>query len=168
MSSLVNSVKEKVIGTTSPSGQHTAAVLQSKGTPFEVTHRPTPTPGPHDLLIEVKAIALNPIDYYMRDFGFMLSNFPTVVGSDIAGTVISAGSSVSADAPKVGSRVTAFAPAFFTGGVADYGALQTRVLVPAVNATELPQRMSFSEGSLLPMAVVTAWSGWHSTNIASM
>lgn len=84
---------------------HLAAVLPQKGGPLEVTSRPTPTPGPHDLLIAVKSIALNPIDYYQRDFGFPpLAAYPAVVGSDIAGTVVSAGSDVLPDAPKAGTR----------------------------------------------------------------
>ncbi|CAF9941960.1 hypothetical protein IMSHALPRED_003118 [Imshaugia aleurites] len=149
------------------SAQHPAAILPSKAAgALQVTQRATPTPGPHDLLIEVSAIALNPIDYYQRDMGFPpLDHYPTVLGSDIAGTVISAGSSVPADAPEPGTRVAAFAPSFFTKGLPDYGAFQTRVLVPAANAVPLPSRMSFGEASLLPMAVVTTWSGWYSIGL---
>jgi len=149
------------------SGQHLAAIAPSKGVPLEVTHRPTPSPGPDDLLIEVESIAVNPIDYYQRDFGFPpIANYPAVLGSDIAGTVISAGSSVASDAPKSGTRVAAFAPCFFMQGAPDYGALQTRVLVPAVNAVPLPQAISFNDASILPMAAATAWAGWYSLGIA--
>ena len=135
--------------------EHLAAVLPSKGEPFEITNRPTPQPGPNELLIEVHAIALNPIDYYMRDFGFAIASYPAIPGSDIAGTVLSTGSAVASDAPKKGARVTAFAPCFFKQGAPDYGAFQKRVLVPAENAVELPESMSFSEATLLPMAAVT-------------
>ncbi|KAJ8101616.1 chaperonin 10-like protein, partial [Lipomyces tetrasporus] len=133
---------------------------------YKAEHRPTPTPGPNDLLIEVKAIALNPIDRYQRDLGFpALAGYPAIVGSDIAGIVLSAGSSVPADAPKPGTRVCAFAAAFFYQGAPDYGALQERVLVPAVNAVPLPDGMSFKEASILPMSVVTNWSGLYSIGI---
>ncbi len=165
MSSIVNEIKDKVVGTSSPQGQHLAALLTSKGSAIEASHRPTPTPGPNELLIEVKSIALNPIDHYQREFGLFIASYPAVPGSDVAGIVISAGSSVSADAPKPGTRVSAFAPCFFAQGAPDYGALQTRVLVPAVNAVELPERMTFNEASLLPMAVVTAWSGWYTIGL---
>lgn len=144
-----------------PSGQHLAAILRSKGSPLEVTHRPTPTPGPKELLIEVKSIALNPIDWYQREAGFAIASYPAIIGSDIAGTVLSTGSSVPSDAPEPGTRVAAFAPCFYAKGAPDYGAFQTRVLVPAANAVPLPQGMSFNEASLLPMAVATAWGGWH-------
>lgn len=108
-----------------------------------------PTPGPNDLLIEVKSIALNPVDYHQRDHGVYITSYPVVLGSDVAGIIISAGSSVPSDAPKPGTRVTAFTPGFFAGDP-DYGALQTRVLVPATNVTPLPQGMSFNEAGILP------------------
>ena len=152
----------------STSNQHLAAILQSKATGvLEITNRPTPTPGPDDLLIEVKSIALNPVDYYQRDKGFPpIERYPTVLGSDIAGIVISAGSSVPSDAPKPGTRVAAFATSFYKSGIPDYGAFQTRVLVPSANVVPLPSKVSFNEGSLLPMAVATAWNGWYTIGLA--
>jgi NADPH:quinone reductase-like Zn-dependent oxidoreductase len=151
----------------STSGQHLAAVSTAPGVPLEVTHRPTPTPGPNELLIEVHAIALNPIDHYQRDLGMpLIKHYPSVLGSDIGGIVVSAGSSVSPDAPKPGTRVAAFAPCFFMQGLPDYGAFQKMALVPAVNAAPIPDSLSFKEASLLPMAVGTTWSGWYSIGLA--
>ena len=149
------------------SHQHLAAILPSKAAGvLQVQERTTPTPGPKDLLIHVKSIALNPIDHYQRDMGFPpLAHYPTVLGSDVAGTVVSAGSAVPSDAPKPGSRVAAFAPCFFTQGLPDYGAFQTHVLVPAANVVPLPSSISFNEAALLPMAVGTAWSGWYSIGL---
>lgn len=160
-----HSIQQQIRNMSTTSGQHIAAVLPSKGHALEVDLRPTPTPGPTDLLIEVKSIALNPIDYYMRDMGFVIASYPAIVGSDIAGVVVSAGDSVPFDAPKPGTRVAAFAPCFFTKGAPDYGAFQEKVLVPASNVTTLPESLSFNEASILPMAVVTAWSGWYSIGI---
>ena len=150
------------------SNQHLAAILQSKAAGvLEIIHRPTPTPGPHDILIQVKSIALNPVNHFQRDHGFPpIERYPTVIGSDIAGTVISVGSSVPSDAPKPGARVAAFAPTFYMSGLPDYGAFQTCVLVPAVNVVPLPAKVSFNEGSLLPMAVMTAWNGWYTIGLA--
>ena len=75
--------------TSTPSGQHLATILPSKGSALEVTCRPTPHPGPNDLLIEVQSIALNPVDWYQRDWGLAIASYPAVLGSDIAGTVVS-------------------------------------------------------------------------------
>ncbi|KAL8917030.1 MAG: hypothetical protein Q9208_008205 [Pyrenodesmia sp. 3 TL-2023] len=138
--------------------RHLAAILNEKGTPLIMTSRPTPTPGPKDVLVEVKSLALNPIDYYMRDFGFVIDNYPAVVGSDIGGTIIGTGSS--ANKYKPGTRVAAFAPTYFVRGAPDYGAFQAKVLIPEANITPLPETVSFNEASLLGMSVVTAWSAW--------
>ncbi|OJD28653.1 zinc-binding alcohol dehydrogenase domain-containing protein cipb [Diplodia corticola] len=145
---------------------HLAAVLPAKGSTIEVKDRPTPTPGPSELLINVKSVAVNPLDWKQQLSGFMLNQgFPTVLGSDVSGIVLAAGSAVPADAPKPGTRVAAFAPCFFTQGAADYGAFQTRVLVPAANAVALPERVDFDEASTLPMAVATAWSGLYTLGV---
>ena len=94
-----------------------------------------------------------------------MASYPAVIGCDIAGIVISAGPSVPSDAPKPGTRVAAFASSFFMKDAPDYGAFQTHVLVPAVNAVALPQGGSFNEASLLPMAVVTTWAAWYSIGL---
>lgn len=43
-------------------GTHHAAILPQKGGPLSVEERATPEPGPNEVLIEVKAVALNPIE----------------------------------------------------------------------------------------------------------
>ncbi|KAG7008540.1 hypothetical protein G7Y79_00005g016810 [Physcia stellaris] len=144
------------------SDKHVAAVIPAQGVSLTITTIPTPTPGPSELLISVHSIALNPIDVAMRDTGFMISTYPAIIGSDIAGTVISTGSSVPSDAPGVGSRVAAFAPCFFKRGAPEYGAFQKKVIVPAATAVRLPDHVTMNEGALLPMAVQTAWAGFYS------
>lgn len=145
--------------------EHLAAIIPSKGSALEVIYRPTPTPGPNELLIEVRSIALNPFDHYQRDIGIYIKDYPAVVGSDVGGVVISAGSSGLSETLKPGTRVAAFATAYYAQGRPDYGALQTRVLVSADNVVPLPQDMSFNEASLLPMAVGTAWAGWYTIGV---
>lgn len=46
--------------------EHAAAVCESKGSPLTVVNRTTPKPGPNEVLVEVKSLALNPIDYYSK------------------------------------------------------------------------------------------------------
>jgi NADPH:quinone reductase-like Zn-dependent oxidoreductase len=43
----------------------------------------------------------------------------------------------------------------------DCGPFQTRVVVSAENAVEIPESMGFKEASTIPMAVVTVWAGWY-------
>ncbi|KAI9858650.1 MAG: hypothetical protein M1824_004231 [Vezdaea acicularis] len=148
------------MSTPTPATHHLAAILPSKGSPLEVTTRPTPTPGPGELLIGVSSIALNPIDHHQRDHGFFISSYPAIIGSDIAGTVLSHGPSMPDYAPKPGTRVLAFGVCFYVRGAPDYGALQTRVVVPVSGVCSLPEGVGFREACVLPMAVETAWVGW--------
>jgi NADPH:quinone reductase-like Zn-dependent oxidoreductase len=113
------------------------------------------------VLIEVKAIAMNPADYLQRDTGMLITKYPTVLGSDIAGIVVECGPEVPADTPKPGARVVGYATAFFHQSDADFGAFQKFVLVNSEKVTPLPDSISFCEGSLLPMSVAVALVAWY-------
>ena len=140
--------------------KHQAAILPQKGGPLSVIDRATPEPGPNDVLIEAKAIAVNPVDYYQRDLGLPpIPSYPAVVGSDVAGLVVKVGSNVS-NAPPSGSRVIAFASSFYQGGSQDHGAFQKYVLAQSEGVIALPDGLSFEEGAILPLAVLTALSSW--------
>lgn len=145
-----------------PTPTHDAAVLLSQGGSLSLQTQPTQRPGPNQILINVKSIALNPVDYYMRDFGFLLAGYPAIPGSDIAGTIAEIGPGVSSSRSgvlKPGARVAAFAMAAYSQGKPEHGAFQKQVLVPAENVVVLPDSISFNQGPSLPMAVLTAWSG---------
>ncbi|KAF2098330.1 GroES-like protein [Rhizodiscina lignyota] len=145
--------------------EHLAVIQQERGARPAVGHRPTPSPGPKDLLVQVKAVSLNPVDVYMRDVGFMLEHYPTVGGNDIAGVVVSAGSSVPASDFPVGTRILACAAVFFKKGDPDYGSFQQYVLVPAKSAVRFPDEMTFTTAATLPLSVLTAWTGLNGAGI---
>lgn len=136
---------------------HQAAIIPQKGGPLAVVQRETPTPGPNEILVEVHAVALNPVDCYQRDMGMFIEEYPAVVGSDVSGIVVKTGSSVTL---QPGTRVTAFASAFLHKGNPNYGALQRYVLVSEEVVTVLPESYSFTEGCVFPMAALTTWNGW--------
>ncbi|KAF7717811.1 Uncharacterized protein PECH_008452 [Penicillium ucsense] len=144
----------------SPPSKHMAAVVPAKGQPLSVEERSTPTCGPKEVLIEVHAVALNPVDHVQRDLGLFLDEYPAVVGSDLAGIVVSNGSENGSSTPKPGTRVIAFGSAFFHRGQPDYGALQQYVLVSEDSVAALPDSYSFVEGAMFPMAAVVAWNAW--------
>ncbi|CRG92666.1 hypothetical protein PISL3812_09730 [Talaromyces islandicus] len=142
-------------------GHHQAIVISEKGAQHSLVSRKTPRPGPGQLLIEIKAIAVNPVDYFQRDNGMLITKYPTVLGSDVAGIVVECGPEVPADTPKPGARVAAYATAFFHQSDADFGAFQKFVLVNSEMVTPLPDSTSFCEGSILPMSVAVALVGWY-------
>lgn len=145
--------------------KHLAAIIAQKGTPLTLVERPTPQPGPKQLLIRVRAIAINPVDYYQREWGSFIENFPSVTGYDMAGTVAATGGDLSPNTTKTGARVVAYGGSFWHNAEPDYGAYQEYVLVDEELVALLPDSYSFTEGSVFPMAARTTWDGWLWTGI---
>ncbi|KAF8864321.1 hypothetical protein BDZ45DRAFT_797423 [Acephala macrosclerotiorum] len=54
---------------------------------------PTPSPSPYELLIKITAIAINPIDWKLRDDSPDALTYPTILSSDASGLITEAGSS---------------------------------------------------------------------------
>ena len=71
-----------------------ALYLTSKQGPFEVSAAPIPKPGPGEVLYKVQAAALNPVDWKIAAFGFLVEKFPAVLGGDGAGIVEEVGEGV--------------------------------------------------------------------------
>ncbi|SPO06904.1 related to toxD protein [Cephalotrichum gorgonifer] len=149
---------------------HLAAVSLAKGEPFQLQTRSTPTPGPGELLIEVKSVALNPADTRMRGEGLFILTYPTVIGFDISGLVLAVGDNVPTNAtdgspgpffrPGV-TRVAAYAASFWRSCDPDYGAFQERCLVPWQHAVPLPDEgISWNEAATLPVAVEVPLNAW--------
>ncbi|MCJ1295601.1 hypothetical protein MMC34_007164 [Xylographa carneopallida] len=144
---------------------HQAAVLPEKGSLLSVVDRSTSEPGPNEVLIEVKAVALNPVDWYQRDLGFPpVPSYPAVLGSDVAGIVAKVGSNIS-NVPAPGSRALALASSFYQNGSPDHGAFQKYVLAQSEGVIALPDHISIVEGATFPLAVMTALSGWTTMGI---
>ncbi|KAJ5256979.1 hypothetical protein N7478_013083 [Penicillium angulare] len=150
---------------------HLAAVCVGKGRPFEVQTRPTPRPGPDEILIEVKSVAFNPADGQMRDSGLFIPNYPTVIGFDVSGLVLEVGENVPIKAkngdpgpffqPGI-TRVAAFAASFWRACDPGYGAFQERCLVPWQHAVPLPDTgISWNEAATLPVAVEVPLNAWN-------
>ncbi|MBY8886702.1 NADPH:quinone reductase [Streptomyces sp. PTM05] len=71
-----------------------AAFVERLGPPEEITYGdlPTPRPGPTDVLVEVVATTVNPVDAFVRSGLFATPvPFPFVVGRDLVGRVLRAG-----------------------------------------------------------------------------
>lgn len=85
-----------------------ALVCAAIGEPFEIKERPVPKPGPGQVLVKILSAALNPVDELIRVKGIhvkgaLMSTYPTICGSDAAGTVAALGHGV--DNFKIGDRV---------------------------------------------------------------
>ncbi|KAF2023216.1 GroES-like protein [Setomelanomma holmii] len=142
------------------SQSHLAAILPQKGVPLSVEKRATPEPGAGEVLIEIKAVALNPVDHYQRDFGlFPKPVYPAILGCDVGGVVAKVGSGVSQEL-KPGTRVAAFVSCFYQSGDPDYGAFQQQALAQLETVIPLPDNLSFEQGALFGVGFMTACTAW--------
>lgn len=108
-----------------------------------------PDPGPGEVLVEVEAASVNPVDAKFRAWG--VPSMPKTTGSDLAGTVTAAGAGVDYVA---GDRVFAtglHTDRFAGGSFADYA------VVPVDLLASLPDGVTFAEGAAVALVGVTAW-----------
>jgi NADPH:quinone reductase-like Zn-dependent oxidoreductase len=111
-----------------------------------------PTIKPNEMLVQIHAVGLNPIDYMIPkgDFKPILKlQLPVVIGSDLAGIVV-----------EVGSRVTRFKPgdAVFAS-IFDLGrgSLAEYAVVPESAAAIKPANLDFVQAASIPMVGLTSW-----------
>ncbi|MET0530041.1 MAG: NADP-dependent oxidoreductase [Microvirga sp.] len=114
--------------------------------------RRSPACGPGEVLIEIHAVSVNPVDGKIRSGRLkpMPGSFPAMTGRDGAGLVRQVGDGVPAD--LVGRRVCFMAPRGM-GTWAEEMALPAGLVVP------IPDSMTFVEAASLPLAGTSAWIG---------
>jgi NADPH:quinone reductase-like Zn-dependent oxidoreductase len=117
---------------------------------------PDPSAGKDQLLVEVKAVSVNPADYKIRR-GYLKfltgSEFPKILGSDFAGIVKEIGNGVR-DFER-GELVYGMTPVIS----GKQGAMAELLAVNHKNARQIPESMSFEEAAALPGAALTALNG---------
>jgi alcohol dehydrogenase len=113
---------------------------------------PEPVPGDDDVLVEVHAAGVNPLDAKIRDGEFKLIlpyRLPLILGNDVAGVVVRVGARVSRF--KVGDEVYARPRKDRIGGFAEFIAMhQDDVAIK-------PERLSMEEAASIPLIGLTAW-----------
>lgn len=106
-----------------------------------------PEPGPHDLLVKVEAVSVNPVDTKVRRGGDQPS--PRVLGYDAAGTVAAVGSAVSLFKP--GDAVFHAGSIRRPGGNAEYQIVDERIV------GRKPESLDFAAAAAMPLTSITAW-----------
>jgi NADPH:quinone reductase-like Zn-dependent oxidoreductase len=154
-----------------------AVVFHQHGGPevLQYTDVEKPSPGPSDVLIEVKATSINHIDIFLRrGMPGVKVPMPKIVGSDAAGIIREVGRDVAGLQP--GQRVTinpgvscghceACAAGFGSQcisysmvGESRDGAYAQFIAVPAHIVLPIPDSISFEEAAAAPLVFLTAWS----------
>ncbi|KAL0059591.1 hypothetical protein AAF712_013642 [Marasmius tenuissimus] len=137
------------------SSQKALFLTEERGS-FAVNTRDIPTPGAGEVLVEVKAVALNPVDWKVQKIESWLQNYPAVLGMDIAGDVAKLGEG--AEGVKVGDRVVF--QGFFTN---DHAGFQQFTKVPAEIVAKIPDSISYSQAASVPVGLATAALGLYWT-----
>lgn len=111
---------------------------------------PIPVPGARDLIVEVKAASVNPIDAKERQRG---QDHPEgrVLGYDGAGVVVA-----------IGPGVTLFQPGdevYYAGDVTRPGSNSQFQAVDERVVAKKPRSLSFAEAAAIPLTAITAWEG---------
>lgn len=136
---------------------HQASLLNGKGEPFCAGDVETHPPGPNQVQIRVKAVAINPVDWKIQDYGIFVTKFPAVLGEDVAGTIEAVGIG-GQQRFKKGDRVIAH-PNFLVSFENQQGGFQELVNVPESNVCGIPEAMEFEQAVVMPLAVSTASAG---------
>lgn len=110
-----------------------------------------PSLRPRDLLVEVRAISVNPVDTKIRGGGGPRrpEGGGTILGWDAAGVVVEVGPEVTDF--KVGDEVYYAGSINRSGSYAEYQAVDARIV------GRKPKSISFAEAAALPLATITAW-----------
>jgi len=122
---------------------------------LKIQDMPEPELKPNDLLIEVHAAALNPVDTKIRQGMLGDRPFPLIQGYDVSGVVTALGDSVDPDLFQVGDEVYA------SPSLARHGANAEYVAVDHRSAARKPESLDHNRAAALPLATLTAWESLH-------
>ena len=113
---------------------------------------PAPALGDHDVLVEVHAASVNPLDSKIRDGEFKLIlpyRLPVVLGNDLAGVVV-----------RVGAKVRGFKPGDEVYARPDKDRIGTFAELIAMNEADVamkPKNLTMEEAASIPLVALTAW-----------
>jgi NADPH2:quinone reductase len=112
---------------------------------------PRPSAIGHDLLVEVQAVSVNPVDYKIRRGGDAKES--RLLGFDASGVVVEVGDQVTLF--KAGDEV------WYAGDISRPGTNSEFHLVDGRIVGRKPTTLSFADAAALPLTAITAWEGLH-------
>lgn len=126
-----------------------------KNVPLLMTERPTPDIGEYDVLVEIYAASLNPIDFKIKEgkAKFLLTyKMPLILGNDFSGVVV-----------KAGSRVSAFKPGDEVYGRPRKDRIGTLAEYIAIHEEDIslkPRNLTFEEAASIPLVGLTTYQAF--------
>ena len=148
-------------GTSTMAPQNTALWLPKRGGTFQIGPAPYTTPGPDEVVVRTRAVAVNLVDG-LPGWAYRLIlpwlKFPTIVGGDVAGEVVEVGANVTRITP--GQRVLGLAVgAEKSRNRAAEGAFQHYVVLMQHMVSPIPDSLPFEQAAVLPLTLSTAATG---------
>ncbi|MAF84520.1 MAG: NADP-dependent oxidoreductase [Gammaproteobacteria bacterium] len=133
-----------------------AVYYESHGDPdvLQLGDLPVPKPAPNQVLVQIAAAGVNPIDRRLRDGElqeYITRTFPVVPGWDLAGRIVEVGNEVTDW--HVGDEVLGLA---FTWSI-QHGSYAEYTPIDASALAAKPTNLSFTEAAALPLVSLTAW-----------
>lgn len=149
---------------------NTALWIDAKRAPFTVGPAPYSAPRADEIVVRVRAVAVNPVDRLQQTMGDIFTPwipYPFVLGSDVAGDVVEVGSGVTRF--RIGDRVVGFAAGSDKQrNRAAEGAFQDYVVLLAHMASPIPDAISFEDAAVLPLGLSTAACGLFQKDFLAM
>ncbi|WP_143462342.1 NADP-dependent oxidoreductase [Levilactobacillus enshiensis] len=134
-----------------------AAIITHYRQPLPVMQPvPRPAPQPNDVLVKINAASINPIDLKTMHGGlkFLLPyQFPLIIGSDFAGTVVAVGQNVTAF--QIGDAVYGRPRKNRIGTFAEY------LAVDQADIALKPRNLSFDQAAAIPLVGLTSYQALH-------
>jgi NADPH:quinone reductase-like Zn-dependent oxidoreductase len=126
---------------------------------LSLRRRAAPQPAPGEVLIEVRAASVNPVDWKVREGmleQYFPITFPAITGRDGAGEIISSGSI--ADNSLIGKRVCFIAPRAM-------GTWSQKISLPASLTAPIPASLAYDQAAALPLAGISALGMIEAANV---
>ncbi|PWY68506.1 putative alcohol dehydrogenase [Aspergillus sclerotioniger CBS 115572] len=140
-------------------------VIQNLSEPASLAGRHIPSPGDNQLLLQVTATSLNPVDQKTRDAGLFFTQAPQVLGHDISGKVLQLGPHEQTPKFQPGDVIFAHANLIPGGVMDDYGGLQQYAIVDSRFAAKIDEAgLTDVEAVTIPVCAIAAFIAFfHST-----
>ncbi|GAM33957.1 hypothetical protein TCE0_013r01231 [Talaromyces pinophilus] len=135
---------------------HAAWITEAKKVPLEVKEAPLWTPKENEVLIKNHAIAINPVDGSVQQFAYLPLEYPSILGSDVAGEVVAVGPNVTRW--KEGDRIIGHGLVLWNLKP-EGAAFQNYTIVTTNMASEIPANVTFEDAVVLPLCLSTASTG---------
>ncbi|KAG0652096.1 Dehydrogenase azaJ [Hyphodiscus hymeniophilus] len=146
--------------------KNTAAWVPGPKLPLEVKSAPYTRPLANEVVIRNHAVAVNPIDWIVKDMGeiiFGWIKYPTIFGCDVAGEVVEVGSSVTHF--KIGDRVLSYALSMNQKTVGpSKGGFQLYTVLLEHMTSAIPATLSYEKAAVFPLGLATAAAGLFEKN----